>query len=280
MKKNLLNCLGITLLCFSINANAQATPGTLTFSFTEAVKSPTYQTSTTSQKHVLAVWIQDNTGKFIKTKILNAGANSTEDHLPTYAVNAGGIATDCLSSTNKTDATTGATLTAFTKRSITWDGKNVVGTVNGTTVADGVYKVVIQETWNHGTTGTAMRSFTFTKGVNADIQTPAADANFTGISLNWTPTINLANDEFSNNPVAIISPNPSNNGVFRLDFSNEITNIKAINLAGQTVYSEKVTGGTTITSKSVDLSKFANGIYVISVSNDKGTSSYEVILNK
>ena len=252
------------------------TAGTLTFAFTPIAKTPSYS----GTKNALAVWIQTSAGGFVKTKLRYAGSGGgTEDHLPLYAVNSGGSANNCLAAAcNKTDATTGATLANFSAKSITWDGKNVVGTVNGTTVADGVYKVTIQETWNHGTTGTNTRSFTFTKGPNQDNQTPAADAYYTGISLHWVPTP-LANESFSDKPEVVIYPNPTN-GIFNMDFKNAVSNIKVINLLGQEVYTEKI-DLTIESTKSVDLSSFVNGIYIVNVSNDKGaTSNYKVVLNK
>jgi len=185
MKKQLLNFAGIALaILFSVNLFAQ-TSGTFTFSFTPVTMSPGY----TGTKNVLAVWIQTSAGAFVKTKIRYAGGG-TSDHLPTWSVNAGGTAGNCLSAPpnpNVTDATTGATLASFTAKTITWDGKNVSGTANGTLVADGAYKITIQETWNHGTGGTVTTSFPFTKGPAADHQTPANTANFTNIKLDWVP---------------------------------------------------------------------------------------------
>ncbi len=177
-------------VCLSFPVFSQ-TPGTLTFTFTEASHSLS-STYNYNAQHVLAVWIQNTTGTgtgtFVKTKLRNVGSG-TKDHLPTWAVNAGGSANNATSSLcNVTDATTGATLSSWSTKTITWDGKNVNGSSNGTVVADGTYKVTIQSTWNHGTSGTTTKSYTFTKGPNSDIQTPASDANFTTISLQWIPT--------------------------------------------------------------------------------------------
>ena len=186
MKKiTLLHLTGIAIaIFFSANLFAQ-TVGTLTFTFTEASHASTYNGNA---QHNLAVWIQDAAGAFVKTKLRYAGGG-TADHLPTWAVNSGGTAANCLATAcNKTDATTGATLAAWSTKTITWDGKNVNGTVNGTTVADGVYKITLQSTWNHGTAGTVTTSYTFTKGPNPDHQTPANTVNFTGVVIDWLPS--------------------------------------------------------------------------------------------
>ncbi len=187
-----LACIALAT-SFSVSVSAQ-TAGTLTFSFTPVTMSPGYS----GTRNVLAVWIQtsaNGAAGFVKTKLRYAGGG-TSDHLPTWSVNAGGTAGNCLSAApnpNVTDATTGATLSSFTAKSITWDGKNVVGLANGTTVADGAYRVAIQETWNHGTTGTVTTYFAFTKGPTEDKQTPANTANFTGITLDWLPSTTVTN---------------------------------------------------------------------------------------
>jgi Secretion system C-terminal sorting domain/SprB repeat len=174
-------------ICFSVNTHAQ-TVGTLTFTFTEASHSATYNGNA---QHNLAVWIQNTTGTgtatFVKSKLRYAGSG-TADHLPTWAVNSGGTAGNCLATAcNKTDAVVGATLAAWSTKTIIWDGKNVNGTANGAIVADGTYIVTIQSTWNHGPTGTVLTSYQFVKGPNPDHQTPANDANFTNIKLDWVP---------------------------------------------------------------------------------------------
>ena len=260
--------------CATVPALAQNTPGTLTFSFTPLSHTPSYA----GTKHALAVWIQTGTGTFVKTKLLHAGAGGgTDDHLPTYAVNAGGTAGDCLTSTNKTDATTGATLTSYAARSITWDGKNVSGATNGTIVADGTYRVAVQETWNHGVTGTTTRFFTFTKGANPDVQTPANDANFTNISLNWQPTVVTGIENITEVTAVRVYPNPTN-GVFNVSYPKANT-IQVINALGEVIVTEPI-NQKSAGVKSIDLTNYANGIYVISVVTDEGTTNHNITLTK
>ncbi len=277
--KEFLNKINGTVLiiCISTAIYAQ-TAGTLTFNFTEVSK-PTSATYGSQGKHVLAVWIQTNTGGFVKTKLFNAGSNNsnTSDHLPTWSVNAGG-GTNTFTGCNKTDATTGATLTSFGTKTIVWDGKNVNGTSNGTVVADGTYKVTIQQTWNHGGS-TTTRSFTFTKGPNADHQPSiTADANFTAISLDWVPTNTTGVDETNSEiPEINVYPNPTT-GMFNVDF-NKATNIRVYNMLGAVLFEEKieqVSAGT----RTINLTNFANGLYFISVLNDGKSSNYKIISNK
>lgn len=284
MKTKLHSLAGIAFLfCFSTMVSAQTT-GTLTFSFNQPV--PTSPAPTYAGRCVTAVWIENAAGTFIKTKMRYVGSG-TQDHLPTFAVKAGGVLSNALgTNVNVTDATTGATRTStttpngFGSKSFVWDGKNVSGTLNGTTVPDGDYKVWIESTWvdsgsnNHQ----ELSSYTFTKGPVSARTTAVGDTYVNTIVMDWVTTLGV-NDNVSPNTQVVVYPNPTN-GLINIDFKNEINTIKVSNLLGQVVYDEKVAVSTPGTIKSIDLSNYGNGIYIINVSNNKGTSSYKVILEK
>jgi hypothetical protein len=285
MKTNFLKPLGFAfILCFSAIITAQTT-GTLTFSFNQPV--PTSPKPTYTGFCVRAVWIEDATGKFIKTKMRYVGSN-TSDHLPTFAVKAGGTASNALATTvNVTDAATGATRknnttpVGFGAQSFVWDGKNVNGTSNGVTVADGVYKVWIESTWvdsganNHQ----ELSSYSFTKGPTSATTTATGDAYVNTIVMNWVATGLGVQDNVSPNTQVVIYPNPTN-GLLSMEFKNEIKNIKVSNMLGQVLYDEKIIEGAVGTTKNIDLSNYENDIYIINVSNNEGTSNYKVILEK
>ncbi|WP_339838293.1 T9SS type A sorting domain-containing protein [uncultured Flavobacterium sp.] len=276
------------LLCFVINAFAQ-TQGTLTFSYNQP--QPTNPAPNAGIKNVYAVWIENAAGTFIKTKARYVSA-STDDHLPSWGAKAGCSSATAVAATgnncNVTDGLTGATRTnttaptAFGSKTITWDGKNVVGTTNGTTVADGNYVVWIESSWrdsgsnNHG----AIASFTFTKGPTTVHLTPTSPSTFfDSVVIDWVPS-GLSVEEVKNTePVVVIYPVPST-GIFNIDFKNEIESIEVYNLLGQSVYSEKLDTANVLTTKQIDLSNLNNGAYIISLTNVNGTSNYEVILNK
>ncbi|MDX2174280.1 MAG: T9SS type A sorting domain-containing protein [Bacteroidota bacterium] len=274
MKKLLLKLgLFIVLIVLSPMIFSQ-TPGTLTCSFTEIPKSPTYPGDF---RHVLAVWIQTNSGAFVKTKLRYAGGQ-TGDHLPTWAANASCPGGNAVSgSCNTVDGTTGATRTTWTSYNVTWDG-NIGPAGSGTLQPDGVYKVAIQSTWNHGTGGTATSTFTFTKGSSVDSQTITTNSTWSNIQITWTPdpTASIKGNSFSNSGISIY-PNPTS-GVFTVDYSNANT-IKVINALGLVIYDEKV-NGVVAGSKNIDLSAFKNGIYFITVANDNGSYNHKVVLNK
>jgi hypothetical protein len=275
--KKLLSKLTFTAVAIFFSATFLAqTAGTLTFTFSPVAKSPCY----TGTQSVLAAWIQTNANAFVKTKLAYAGCCSTcgntQDHVPNWSTNAGGLSTDCLNA-NVIDATTGATLSNFTAKSFTWDGKKGAA-ATGTLQPDGIYKVSIQETWNHGTLGTAMTSYTFTKGPAVDHRIITGDANFGNILINWQPVTTTGIEENASlNPVINVYPNPTN-GVFNIDFKNA-TSIKVINTLGVIAYETKLDQANEGT-KNIDLTSFANGVYFINVSNDKGYLNHKVILDK
>jgi hypothetical protein len=275
MKKLLSKLTGIAIaICFSSSLSAQ-TAGTLTFTFTEASHASTYNGNA---QHVLAVWIQTNAGAFVKTKMRYAGGG-TSDHLPTWATQASCTGGSCISTgCNTLDGLTGATKSTWGTYTVTWDGKKGAA-ATGTLQPDGIYKVTIQSTWNHGTTGTATTSYTFTKGAAVDQHTVANTTNFTNVAINWQPSTTTGIDEATaENPSVSVYPNPSN-GSFNVDYKNA-TSIKVINTLGVLAYETKIDETVSEGTKNIDLSNFANGIYIINVSNGNSSINHKVVLNK
>lgn len=286
--KKVMNWVGIlAFFCLSPKLAAQSTDGTLTVTFDQP--QPTNPAPNAGIKSVLAIWIENGTGTFIKTKRRNIGP-VTSDHLPTWTVKSGGtmsgnyaLGTNC----NVTDATTGATLTtstsptAFGSRSMTWDGKNVVGTTNGTTVVDGTYKVWVESTWvdsgsnNHN----EINSFAFQKSNIATHTTYTGDTYLKNIVIDWVPSSLGVEDVKFQAPAVVIYPVPST-GIFNVDLKNQVNEIKVFNLLGQTIFSEKVKDSSEGVARQVDLSGFPNGSYVLSLTNEFGTSNYEIVLKK
>jgi hypothetical protein len=93
MKLNLLKLSGIAfLLCFSTIVSAQSTAGTMTYTFTTVKAKATGGTMTATSSGVLAVWIENAAGTYIRTGARFVGS-STSDHLPTYTLKIGGNTT-------------------------------------------------------------------------------------------------------------------------------------------------------------------------------------------
>jgi len=267
--------INFLLVFFAAFQSIAQTQGTLTWSFI-----PTTHTGYSGTRHVLAVWIETSTGTFVKTKMRYAGGG-TSDHLPTWATQAA-----CASSLNAigsgcniTDATTGATLATYATRSGTWDGKNVNGAVNGTTVADGAYRLAVQQTWNHGTSATTTVYYNFTKGPTATHAVGTADANFSAITLDWVPFPTGIDEVNFAQANASVYPNPSRDGNVTIHYSNA-NKIRITNILGTAIANYKVALSAEENDLSIDLSAYANGIYMVQVSNDQSVATYKVLVNK
>lgn len=166
MKKS--TTLFTLLLLLGIFSNshsyAQNTECNVTVSFT-TVESPDLW----EFNNMLAVWIEDEKGSFIRTLKVMADANI--DYLYTWQEASAG---------NTIDAITGATRTSHAPETLTWDGKDT----NKTVVADGAYLVKIEfaESQDQG----PVISIPFTKGtVNSD-STYNNETNFTNINIEYT----------------------------------------------------------------------------------------------
>jgi hypothetical protein len=266
MRKHLLPILLICFLFIGLSSMLKAqTPGTLTFTYTQTA--PTAQAT----KNLMAVWIEDNNGNFIKTKMRYWGSQTT-DHLPSWTAK---------SAQNLTDASTGATRTASTSptafgtKTISWNGTNASGAV----VPDGTYKVFIESTYCNPEpafgTHCYLVNYTFTKGAVADHQTPAGDANFSAITLNWVPAVGV--DNVSTNQDINIFPNPSN-GIITVDYK-DATSIKLENILGEVIYSEEIKKAGA-GSKTIDLSQYSNGTYFVVLQNAGKELKYKILLNK
>lgn len=244
----------ISFLIIPNMANSQ-TNGTLTFSYTPVAHSGSW-----GSKHVLAVWIQDGSGGFVKTKFRYWG-NGTDDHLPTWKTN---------SNSNVVDATTGATLSSYVSRSFTWDGKDL----NGNLMADGDYKVSIEECWSHGSSK-VVKSFTFTKNGTESHVNPPDDSDFTNVSIDWIPAASGV-ENINEDGLLSVYPNPVNDMV-NIDFKTNTKENRIIisNTLGQEIYNEI---GIISGIKTINLNNLKNGIYFVSIELDNKKQTQKIIL--
>lgn len=150
---------------FTTTSAVTNTPGILTISTLTSKAYGAYSS------HVLAIWIENSSGVFVKT--LMRYAIKRDVYLTNWVGNSAKSVT--------TDAATGATLTSHATRTATWNGANASGTV----VADGTYKVCMELTDDNRTGN--FSTFTFTKGPTAVTLTPANAPSFSSISIKWVP---------------------------------------------------------------------------------------------
>ena len=145
------------------------------------------------------------------------------------------------------------------------------------TVPDGTYKITIQETWNHGSASTVTKSYTFTKGPNADNQTPASDTHFTAVTLNWVPA-GLGTEQIENEQNVSISPNPSYDGVFTVNYE-KANRITVTNIYGSILYEENLSESIA-SSREVDLHNLPSGIYFFTIFNGERFIQKKVLFSK
>ncbi|HEY3370318.1 MAG TPA: DUF2271 domain-containing protein [Prolixibacteraceae bacterium] len=233
----------LLLVCLGSLLNAQ-TSGTLTVKVMTSSTGGNY-----APKNIVAIWIEDSTGKFVKT--LLAYANTRKTHLNTWEASS----TTAGSAFNTTDATTGATQSSHGTRTCQWNGTNYSGNV----MPDGNYKVRMELTDKNATGNTA--SFTFIKGPNSQTLTPANVPSFSSISLNWITTTTGLNMEVTASNTYIVYPNPGK-GKFTV-LGENIKRIEVTDLTGKMICKSIL--------PVIDLTAQPNGLYLFSIHTDKET---------
>jgi len=148
-------------ITFTTSAVSANTTGTLTVNVLTVAPGGGY-----APKNVVAIWIETNTGVFVKSLLVYA--NARKNDLTTWYPNSSG---------NVVNATTGATQNSNAIRTCIWNGTNVSGAV----VLDGTYKVCMDIADGK----TAFASFPFVKGLTAVTLTPANVTGFSNISIGW-----------------------------------------------------------------------------------------------
>jgi len=248
---------GMILLVESPGLLSQ-TPGTFNFSVT------TTSTGGYSPSHLLAIWIENNSASFIKTKI-KYSSSSNLDHLATWNTKSGG---------NVVDAVTGSTLTSHGTISFLWNGTNVAGSL----VPDGDYNVWLEMAWASSlTTGKTVNSYPFTKGPNIFSSTPANTANFLSMNLSWTPSGTTGVDGALESDDIRVFPNPTT-GLLKIEFKKtyESCIVNIINEAGMLVFDERISESVS-GLKTFDLSSLSPGAYYVTLHTPDKDITFTVI---
>jgi len=209
-------------------------------------------------RNILAIWIEDSSGKFVKT--LLAYADKRKTHLNTWEA----ATTAAGSVYNSVDAITGATQSSHATRTCIWNGTNYSKTL----VPDGDYKLRMELTDKNGTGNTA--SFTFTKSANSQKLTPAEVLpSFKTVSLNWESTITAIDPDMTQSNTIVVYPNPGS-GQFTV-LGENIISLKVMNLSGKVVC--------TSPTPTFNLSSQPKGIYFVSVKTARETFVKKIIRN-
>ena len=77
------------------------------------------------------------------------------------------------------------------------------------------------------------------------------------------------------NVVSAIYPNPTNGNLY-INTNAEMKSINIVNMLGQMVYNKTTNGTETI----IDMAQFGNGIYVVNIVTENGTSVNRIVVNK
>jgi hypothetical protein len=271
MKKLLLTFIAIFDISLTMFSQ---TAGTLTFTFLQNATTST--NGNTANRNVLAVWIEDNSGTFIKTRARYVNSTYTTS-IQDWAWASGPSFDPTSALCNINGATIGSYLTvsstptAFGTKTIYWDGTDALGNI----VPDGTYKIHIESDTYSGSYYYKIADLhwfiSFTKS-----GTIYSANSGTQWSINWTPSATTAIEDQSTKSDFSIYPNPSQ-GIFNFT-SNEVNNIKVYNVLGEIVYEEKTKSELNVTT--INLSFLTNGIYYISINSKSGFKTQKIILNK
>lgn len=252
MKKKLLFILFATLsftlyaqngTIESVNAS---TSGTLTVSVT--TKAGSLQGY--SPSNIMAIWIVDNSGVFVKT--LLAQANTRKSDLYKWKA--------ATSTYNVVDAVTGATQSSYGLRTCTWNATNVSKAV----VADGNYTVWMEVT-DDAVQG-PLTSYTFAKGPTAVTLTPANLTNFTGISIQWVPAVTAIEQVKLENLYAVY-PNPTTSSIFVN--GTDIKEIEIFTITGKSLFKTN--------QQKINLSSLQRGTYLAHITTEKGVFVKKIV---
>jgi hypothetical protein len=231
-----------------LNINFAQTTGTLTISTSTSQVGGKYK-----PKNIVAIWIQDNTGKFVKT--LLAYAEKEKKYLTSWKA----VTTIAGSSYNTVDAITGATRSSHGVRSCTWNCKNYLNSL----MADGTYTIKMEITDQDGTGRSA--TFEFTKGPDAQTLTPTNVPSFSDINIVWQPLISGTSEEFSDN--ITINPNPV----------SEKAIISGVKVNSFELYDLKGNKLAKHNGNSIDMSFLKSGIYFVKIDSKSGVFVKKII---
>jgi len=246
MNKSLFTFL--SLMIFTALIHGQ-TPGNLTVTATTSTAGGNY-----APKNIVAIWIEDDQGNFVKTLLAYAATRKT--HLNTWEAST----TAAGSPFNVVDAITGATRSSHGTRTCTWNGTDV----NGTVVPDGIYKVWMELTDKNATGN--FSSFEFTKDTNAINITPFNVPSFASISITWEPVLTSVEDQSPGNFIRVF-PNPTL-GTFMVK-AEKLERVQVRNATGALLIEQESPG--------IDLAGQPDGIYYVKIITGRGSVVKKVL---
>ena len=200
-------------------------------------------------KNIVAIWIENNSGNFVKT--LLAYGNKRKTYLNNWqeATSNAGVEFDI------TDAITGATQSNHNTRSCIWDGKDFKGNLTD----DGQYKLCMELTDKNATGNYS--SFDFKKDTIEEVLNPGNVSSFSAIQINWIPVIKATADNFYLNKKYSVYPT-STSGMIQIT-GDDIEKIEITDSIGRIVYQG--------VSTNIDMSNQNKGIYLVRIQTPNHT---------
>ena len=202
-----------------------------------------------SPKHVLAIWVKDANGLFVKS--IKVNANARIQYLYSWNKNSGG---------NKVDAITGATLTSHQTHTVTWNCKNTSENL----VPSGTYKMMIEYTDQHAQG--PIDSISFNISGSSQHVTQADQLYFKNISLDYTPSTTSVDKNKMDDLILSIMPNPSHEIVYAslTTKEHESALLQIIDTKGSIVYS-KLELPEKLSNYPIDVSNLPLGTYIFRI---------------
>ena len=253
----------VLVLSSFVSDESVATDGNVSFT----MKTVTYN-GDRSPKNIVAIWVEDKDGTFIKTRLLQA--DKRKEWLLTWNDKSKG---------SIVDATTGATLNSHQTHTIAWDCTDETGTQ----VDDGEYKIVVEFTEAHSQG--PLTSVTFTKGPAAEVITPDNETNFVDMRLEYSVVSTDIANILAESQELNIYPNPFTD-LTTIQFNTTESSpvqLKVYNLKGMLLrdmkYSPGSTGEQSIQWDGTDNAgkTLPSGTYFLQLHLAEGTISGQVI---
>jgi hypothetical protein len=216
-------------------------------------------------KHVLAVWIETESGTFVSS--IKVMAQERIGYLSNwYAVAKG----------NKVNAVTGATLSSHQTHTITWNCKNYSSTL----ISNGTYKLCVELT-SGDVTGTLSKT-PFTIASDTFYTGTTSGSNITGLSMTYVRASAVNDISVNNQNVAYAAPNPFTNETditFYASTAGTYT-IQILNSLGQILFTkqgESYAGNNTINLKTSDFKKYlSKGVYYCIITTKNYRTSVKI----
>jgi hypothetical protein len=216
---------------------------TISFTFTTITDNGPF-----SPKHVLAVWVEDGNGNFVKS--LKVMANKRIQYLYSWNARSGG---------NKVDAITGATLGSHQTHTLSWNCTNLSENI----VPDGDYKLVVEFTDQHAQG--PKYSIPFTKGSSSVHLTAPNQTNFKDMVVDYSAPVSVGQQVLDEQ--LQIFPNPAH-GAFTLSMPADpgaVIHLRILDITGKEVSKQELKAGEGNSWK-IDVSSFRKGLYFLSIS--------------